>query len=72
MPAPTCPVHGYELELHQVTQGDKVLGYMFLCPMDEWGSIGGECTTCIDADMQGNPIFEAWKQLELVEVIYAR
>lgn len=72
MSAPTCPIHGYELELHQVTQGDLVLGYMFLCPMDEWGSIGGECTTCIDADMQGNPIFEAWKQLELVEVLDAR
>ena len=39
------------------------------CPIR---SIGGECTTCIDADMQGNPILEAWKQLELVEVIYAR
>jgi hypothetical protein len=40
--------------------------------MDEWGSIGGECTTCIDADMQENPIFEAWKQLELVDVLYAK
>lgn len=47
-----CPTHGVKLEKGEITQGDTLLGFMYICPKDE------NCDYCLDADDDGNPIFE--------------
>lgn len=60
-----CPIHNLPLERGEITQGDKFLGWLFVCPHNEWGSIGDEtCDFCLDGDANGNPIPETWKQIE--------
>lgn len=57
-----CPVHGLPLERLEITQGDLLLGYIFVCPKNEWGTMDGDCEYCLDGDAQGNPIPEKWEQ----------
>ncbi len=57
-----CPDHNLQLERLEITQGDLLLGYIFVCPQNEWGTLDGDCEYCLDGDMQGNPIPEKWEQ----------
>jgi hypothetical protein len=64
---PLCPDHNVPLEVQVITQGDLLLGYLFVCPFDEWGSRkseGLDCKYLLDGDADGNPIIEAFRQLE--------
>ena len=61
-----CPEHGTPLERLTITQGDKLLGYIFICPHNEWGSLHSDtCSYCLDGDDNGDPIIEEYKQIEL-------
>jgi len=60
-----CPIHSLPLERLEITQGDLFLGYIFVCPRNEWGSLkSDDCSFCLDGDAEGNPIPEAYKQLD--------
>ena len=63
-----CPIHNETLERIEITQGENLLGYLYICPIGEWGSKHekDECDYCIDADKEGNPIFEKWEQQEFL------
>ena len=62
-----CPFHNLPLERLEITQGDRLLGYIFICPMGEWGSMGLEaCDYVLDGDMEGNPVEEKFEQLEML------
>lgn len=53
-----CPIHQEPLEKVSLTQGDLLLGYLWLCPLSEWGSKKGDCDYVLGADAEGNPIFD--------------
>jgi hypothetical protein len=39
------------LEKGEITKGDVLLGYLYACPTEG-------CESVVNADMEGNPIFE--------------
>lgn len=55
----TCPVHNKPLERLKITQGDQMLGYIFVCPRNDWGSEhADDCDYCLDGDENGEVVLE--------------